>query len=41
MDARTPQLDATTDPDELKVGTEQKLSAYGRARRRRDLAPRL
>ena len=36
MDARTLQADATPDPDELKVGTEQKLSAYGRARRRRE-----
>jgi ABC-type nitrate/sulfonate/bicarbonate transport system permease component len=36
MDARTPSPDATKDPDELKLGTEQKLSAYGRARRRRE-----
>src|SRR5262245_29786923 len=36
MDARTLQADSTPDPDELKVGTEQKLSAYGRARRRRE-----
>src|SRR5262245_40693174 len=36
MDARTPGLDATKGPDELNVGTEQKLSAYGRARRRRE-----
>ena len=35
MDARTPSPDATRDPDE-KAGTEQKLSAYGRARRRRE-----
>src|SRR6266851_137010 len=36
MDARTPGSDATPDTDELKVGTEQKLGAYGRARRRRE-----
>jgi ABC-type nitrate/sulfonate/bicarbonate transport system permease component len=36
MDARTPSPDATKDLDESKVGTEQKLSAYGRARRRRE-----
>src|ERR1700720_1341514 len=36
MDARTPSPDATKDPDESKAGTEQKLSAYGRARRRRE-----
>jgi hypothetical protein len=36
MDARTPESDATPDTDQLKVGTEQKLSAYGRARRRRE-----
>src|SRR5262249_61000463 len=36
MDARTSQPDTTPDPDELKVATEQKLSAFGRARRRRE-----
>jgi ABC-type nitrate/sulfonate/bicarbonate transport system permease component len=36
MDARTPTTDAATNGDDLQVGTEQKLSAYGRARRRRD-----
>jgi NitT/TauT family transport system permease protein len=36
MDARTPTTDSTTNTDDLQVGTEQKLSAYGRARRRRD-----
>jgi ABC-type nitrate/sulfonate/bicarbonate transport system permease component len=36
MDARTPRPDAVPDTDELKVGTEHKLSAYGRARRRRE-----
>ena len=36
MDARTPNADGTTTGDDLQVGTEQKLSAYGRARRRRD-----
>ena len=36
MDARTPGSDANRDTDELKVGTEQKLSAYGRARRGRE-----
>jgi ABC-type nitrate/sulfonate/bicarbonate transport system permease component len=36
LDARTPGSDATADADELKVGTEQKLSAYGRARQRRE-----
>jgi ABC-type nitrate/sulfonate/bicarbonate transport system permease component len=36
MDARTPSPDATKDLDESKVGTEQKLGAYGRARRRRE-----
>ena len=36
MDARTPQSDTAAEPDELKVGTELKLSAYGRARRRRE-----
>src|SRR5256885_5160017 len=36
MDARTPGSDANPNTDELKVGTEQKLSAYGRARRRRE-----
>jgi ABC-type nitrate/sulfonate/bicarbonate transport system permease component len=36
MDARTPRSDATADSDELRIGTEQKLSAYGRARRRRE-----
>jgi ABC-type nitrate/sulfonate/bicarbonate transport system permease component len=41
MDARTPQTDATTDTDELKLGTEQKLSAYGRVRRRRDRIRRI
>jgi NitT/TauT family transport system permease protein len=36
MDARTPRTSATSDTDEPKIGSEQKLSAYGRARRRRD-----
>jgi ABC-type nitrate/sulfonate/bicarbonate transport system permease component len=36
MDARTSQPDITPKPDELKVETEQKLSAYGRAHRRRE-----
>src|SRR2546430_1336416 len=36
MDARTPGSDAIPDTDELKIGTEQKLGAYGRARRRRE-----
>src|SRR5215470_8765625 len=36
MDARAPQLEASPDAGELKLGTEQKLSAYGRARRRRE-----
>src|SRR5262245_48909649 len=36
MDARTSPPDTMPDLDELKVETEQKLSAYGRARRRRD-----
>src|SRR5438477_1551692 len=36
MDARTPGSDAIPDTDELNVGTEQKLSAYGQARRRRE-----
>jgi ABC-type nitrate/sulfonate/bicarbonate transport system permease component len=36
MDARTPRSDTTADSDELRIGTEQKLSAYGRARRRRE-----
>jgi NitT/TauT family transport system permease protein len=40
MDARTPSSDATkSDPAsvaDLQVGAEQKLSAYGRARRRRE-----
>jgi NitT/TauT family transport system permease protein len=36
MDARAPQLDATPDADDLKLVTEQKLSAYGRGRRRRE-----
>src|SRR5258705_8796105 len=36
MDARTPNADGTTTGDDLQAGTEQKLSAYGRARRRRD-----
>jgi NitT/TauT family transport system permease protein len=36
MDARTPNADGTTTGGDLQVGTEQKLSAYGRARRRRD-----
>jgi len=36
MDARTPNADGTATGDDLQVGTEQKLSAYGRARRRRD-----
>ena len=40
MDARTPGSDATksavASSDELQAGTEQKLSAYGRARRRRE-----
>ncbi len=36
MDARTPSPDATKDPDESKLGTEQKLGAYVRARRRRE-----
>src|SRR5438270_6349641 len=35
MDARTPGSDAIPDT-ELKIGTEQKLGAYGRARRRRE-----
>src|SRR4051812_34266464 len=41
MDARAPQLDARPDPEELKLGTEQKLSAYGRARRRRERIRRI
>ena len=36
MDARTPNADGTATGDDLQVGTEQKLSAYGRARRLRD-----
>jgi len=36
MDARTPRTSATSDTDEPKIDSEQKLSAYGRARRRRD-----
>jgi ABC-type nitrate/sulfonate/bicarbonate transport system permease component len=36
MDARTPSVEGTTTGSDLQVGTEQKLSAYGRARRRRD-----
>src|SRR5690349_14261568 len=36
MDARTSQPDIRPEPDELKVEAEQKLSAYGRARRRRE-----
>jgi ABC-type nitrate/sulfonate/bicarbonate transport system permease component len=40
MDARTPKSDATepaaTPSDDLQAGTDQKLSAYGRARRRRE-----
>src|SRR5215510_15334592 len=36
MDARTPGPAATKVSDELTAGTEQKLSAYGRARRRRE-----
>jgi len=36
MDARAPQLEASPDAEEPKFGTQQKLSAYGRARRRRE-----
>src|SRR5262249_36030097 len=36
MDARTAQPVATPDTDEGKVGAAHKLSAYGRARRRRE-----
>jgi len=40
MDARTPRSDATRPEaaaaEDLQAGTEQKLSAYGRARRRRE-----
>lgn len=36
MDAQTLSPEAVTDADELKIGTEQKLSAYGRARRRKE-----
>ncbi len=36
MDARAPQHSLSPDAEELKLGTEQKLSAYGRARRRRE-----
>ncbi len=41
MDARTPGSDAATDTDELEVGTERKLSAYGRGRRRRQRIRRI
>jgi ABC-type nitrate/sulfonate/bicarbonate transport system permease component len=36
MDARTPESDETAATGELKIGAEHKLSAYGRARRRRE-----
>src|SRR5438445_5255893 len=36
MDARTPKTDATADAHEAQDGNEQKLSAFGRARRRRE-----
>jgi len=36
MDARTPGSDASADTEEFKIGTERKLSAYGKARRRRE-----
>jgi len=36
MDARTPQTEATADAHEAQDGNEQKLSAFGRARRRRE-----
>src|SRR3954447_4882028 len=36
MDARAPGTGTTSDPGELKAGIAQKLSAYGRARRRRE-----
>ena len=36
MDARTPKADETATADELQAGTERKLSAFGRARRRRE-----
>jgi NitT/TauT family transport system permease protein len=45
MDAQTPGSDATkfdaTSVDDLQVGAEQKLSAYGRARRRRERARKM
>src|SRR3954447_1970258 len=41
MDARAPGTGTTSDTDELKVGAEQKLSAYGRARRRRERIRRI
>ncbi len=36
MDARTPKADGTATADDLQAGTERKLSAFGRARRRRE-----
>src|SRR5262245_33304945 len=36
MDAQPPGLNATKGPDQPNVRAEQKLSAYGRARRRRE-----
>src|SRR3954470_24868873 len=36
MDARTPSPDDITDAGDLQAGRGQRLSAYGRARRRRD-----
>src|SRR5438105_944125 len=45
MDARTPRFDAArsaaASAGDLPVGAEQKLSAYGRARRRRERARKI
>ena len=36
MDARTVSDSSTPAPDEVNAGAEEKLSAYGRAKRRRE-----